>query len=204
MASRYGVLPLSEVRDRMIDGAARLLASRGLEGTSFADVLALTGAPRGSLYHHFPGGKDELVAAAVDRAAALALASLDEKAGAPAIEVAAHFLAIWRAILTRSHLESGCAIVAATVAAQSPALLDRTAAAFRAWRARLAALLAEGGLPEVEAGRFALLLLSASEGAVVLSRAERDIEPFEQVAATLLDQLRAATSSSSIESTRSG
>jgi len=43
----------------MVAGAARLLAEKGMEGTSFAEVLAATGAPRGSTYHHFPGGKTE-------------------------------------------------------------------------------------------------------------------------------------------------
>jgi TetR/AcrR family transcriptional repressor of lmrAB and yxaGH operons len=53
-----------DVRDRMIDGAIRLLAQRGLQATSFSEVLELTGAPRGSVYHHFPEGKDQLVSAA--------------------------------------------------------------------------------------------------------------------------------------------
>jgi AcrR family transcriptional regulator len=48
----------------MVNGAARLLAQKGLQGASFAEVLELTGAPRGSVYHHFPHGKDEMVAAA--------------------------------------------------------------------------------------------------------------------------------------------
>ena len=56
-----------EVRKGMVEGAMALLARRGLHATSFSEVLAATGAPRGSLYHHFPGGKDQLVAEAVDR-----------------------------------------------------------------------------------------------------------------------------------------
>ena len=59
---------LREVREVMVAGAARLLAVRGLEGTSFAEVLAATGAPRGSTYHPFPGGKRELVSDAVEHA----------------------------------------------------------------------------------------------------------------------------------------
>jgi len=55
---RLGVAK-GDVRARMVAGAARLLAEKGMEGTSFAEVLAATGAPRGSTYHHFPGGKTE-------------------------------------------------------------------------------------------------------------------------------------------------
>ena len=55
----------SDARRKMIESAAILLATRGLEGTSFSDVLERSGAPRGSIYHHFPEGKDELVDAAI-------------------------------------------------------------------------------------------------------------------------------------------
>ena len=50
----------SDARDRMIQSAALLFRERGIEGTAFADVLQRSGAPRGSVYHHFPGGKQQL------------------------------------------------------------------------------------------------------------------------------------------------
>ena len=70
-----------DTRARMVAGAARLLAQRGLQETSFSEVLELTGAPRGSIYHHFPLGKDQLVASAVDLAGAHAIALIDRSAG---------------------------------------------------------------------------------------------------------------------------
>jgi TetR/AcrR family transcriptional repressor of lmrAB and yxaGH operons len=177
----------------MVQGAIQLLARRGLQAASFSEVLELSGAPRGSIYHHFPGGKEELAAEAVDLSAVHAVALLDRVAGAPAVEVAEFFLGAWRTLLTRAGFEVGCALVAVTVTTDSAELLDRTAAAFRAWRHRLAELLAEGGLPADRAQQFAALLLAASEGAVVLSRAERSLEPFETVAAQLLDHVRQAS-----------
>lgn len=183
----------ADVRSRMVDGAIRLLATRGLAGTSFSEVLEATGAPRGSIYHHFPGGKDELIAAAVDRSAENAIALLDQRAGEPAERVAELFLDAWRLLLTRSGFEAGCALVAVTVDADSDALRERTAAAFLLWRSHLAALLARGGVPVEQADGQATLLLAAAEGAVVLSRATQDIAPFEAVAGSLLEQLRAAT-----------
>ena len=66
----------------MIAGAMKLLARRGLQATSFSEVLELTGAPRGSIYHHFPDGKDQLVAAAIALAGERALQPLEEIAGA--------------------------------------------------------------------------------------------------------------------------
>lgn len=55
-----------DVRARMVESAVELLARRGLLATSFSEVLERSGAPRGSVYHHFPGGKDELVGSALD------------------------------------------------------------------------------------------------------------------------------------------
>src|SRR5258706_16218094 len=119
-----------DVRDRMIDGAIRLLSQQGLQATSFGEVLELTGAPRGSVYHHFPGGKDQLVGAAVDRAGARALQTLDGKQGVSAEELTAVFLALWRELLVRSDCGAGCAVLAVTVATDSQKLLQNAGAVF--------------------------------------------------------------------------
>lgn len=183
----------SDVRDRMIEGTIRLLAMRGLQATSFAEVLALTGAPRGSVYHHFPAGKDQLVSAAIDRAGARAMQAAQALAGKPeasAEELTALFLGLWRAVLVRSQLRAGCAVLAVTVATDSQDLLQHAGTVFRAWRGQLAELFEERGLAAREAAQFAATLVAASEGAVVLSRAEQSLEPFELVADYLLEQVR--------------
>jgi AcrR family transcriptional regulator len=183
-----------DVRDRMIEGTIRLLAMRGLQATSFAEVLELTGAPRGSVYHHFPAGKDQLVSAAIDRAGAHALEALDGKPEASAEELTALFLGLWRAVLVRSQLRAGCAVLAVTVATDSQELLQHAGTVFRAWRGQLAELFEERGLAAREAAQFAATLVAASEGAVALSRAEQSLEPFELVADYLLDQIRKLSS----------
>lgn len=180
-----------EVRKKMIEGATQLLARHGLQSTSFAEVLEHTGAPRGSVYHHFPDGKDQMVGAAVDLAGDFLVALLDKRAGATAVAVTEHFLAIWRGVLAQSKCASGCAVLAVAVATDSPDLLNRAAAVFRLWRARLAAMLEQGGLARKDAARFATVLVAAAEGAVVMSRAEQDMEPFETVARQLVAQVRA-------------
>ncbi len=175
----------NDIRQRMVEQAVKLLAMKGLQGASFSEVLEASGAPRGSLYHHFPGGKDELVLAALDMAGGRALSFLDTLQGKPAGEIARAFLGLWRTILQISNLNAGCAVVAVTVAAGSPALLDGAADIFRAWREHLGRHLAEGGIPPEQAPAIAALLISASEGAVILARAERGFEPFDLVAAEL-------------------
>jgi TetR/AcrR family transcriptional repressor of lmrAB and yxaGH operons len=174
----------------MVASAADLLARRGLQATSFSEILERSGAPRGSVYHHFPGGKDQLIGAALDLAGDRAIELLDMRAGATAEELTAWFLHIWREVLVRSNLEAGCAVLAVTVAADSPELLDHAARVFRAWRLRLAALLEQGGHKREDAARFAATLVASCEGGVALSRAEQSLEPFDLVAEQLLEQVR--------------
>ena len=176
----------SDARRRMIESAVTLLATRGLQGMSFSDVLERSGAPRGSIYHHFPEGKDALVDAAIELTGERALSVLEAVRGSPPSEVTGFFLDLWREILVRSDFRAGCAVLAVTVATDSPDLLGHAAAIFRAWRARLAELYQLGGLAADTAARLATTVIAASEGAVVISRAERSLEPFEQVAAQLL------------------
>lgn len=165
-----------------------MLAQHGLQATSFSEVLELTGAPRGSVYHHFPDGKDQLVGAAVDLAGARAIGYLDGLTGTTVAETTDAFLGLWREVLTRSELSAGCAVLAVTVATDSPALLDRAAAVFREWRGRLTKLFVEAGLASADAAGFAATLVAGSEGAVVMSRAEQSLEAFDLVAAQLRAQ----------------
>jgi TetR/AcrR family transcriptional regulator, lmrAB and yxaGH operons repressor len=182
-----------EVRGRMVAGAAQLLAQRGLQATSFSEVLELTGAPRGSVYHHFPEGKDQLVTAALDLVGARLLEAVDAQAGASAVDVTKAFLQVWRTVLERSKLSAGCAVLAVTVATDSDELLEHAAGVFGAWRSRLAELLQAGGLTTREARRFATTLVASAEGAVVLSRADQSMEPFELVSEQVLHQVRQMT-----------
>jgi TetR/AcrR family transcriptional regulator, lmrAB and yxaGH operons repressor len=183
------------VRERMVASAVNLLARRGLQATSFSEVLDHSGAPRGSVYHHFPEGKDQMIGSALDAAGGRAIELLNQKAGAPAEEVADWFLHIWREVLIRGKFEAGCAVLAVAVAAESPELLDQTARVFRTWRRRLAELLEQGGLQAADAARFAAALVASSEGAVVLARAEQSLEPFDLVAEQLIEQVRALSGS---------
>jgi TetR/AcrR family transcriptional regulator, lmrAB and yxaGH operons repressor len=182
---------MSAVRDRMVAGAVKLLAQRGLQATSFSSVLAETSAPRGSIYHHFPGGKEELVAAAIEATQAHALHLIDQDMGGSAVEVTESFLAAWRALLTYTDFAAGCALVAVTVAAETEGLRLRAAEAFSAWQEKLAGALQAGGLTVATAAPTATLLLAATEGAVVICRAAHDIGPFEVVAAQLIEHVRA-------------
>src|SRR5580765_847385 len=182
------------VRQQMVDTAAVLLAKHGLQATSFAEVLKASGAPRGSLYHHLPGGKDELVLAALGAAGDRAATVLDGLAGQPADLVAERFIGLWRAVLTRSDLTAGCSLLAVTVAADSEPLLDRAGEIFAAWTERVGELLAAGGVPAEQSTALATSLIAACEGGVVLARAARSMAPYEAVAGVQLALVRSAMS----------
>jgi len=169
---------VKDVRPRMVNGAARLLAQKGLQGASFAEVLELTGAPRGSVYHHFPNGKDEMVTAALDAVSEATLKRLGELERTP-VAITGGFLAV----------------VAVSVAATGD-LLDHAGAVFSRWTGHLAGLLTEAGVAPAEAADFATLLISASEGAVIMSRAQRSREPFDRVSRLLTAESRRIASPS--------
>jgi TetR/AcrR family transcriptional repressor of lmrAB and yxaGH operons len=168
-------------RERMVSSAVVLLAKQGFQGASLSRVLADSDAPRGSIYHHFPEGKDQLVAAAVEAAGERAVQVLDALSGRGPAEIVDGFMAIWRSILERSGFTAGCSVLAVTVSADSPELVERAGQVFRSWQARLAELLAAAGLADADADAFATMLIAASEGAVVLARAQQDFSPFDAV-----------------------
>jgi len=169
------------VRERMIGSAIVLLAQHGYQGTSFSTVLDRSQTPRGSIYHHFPGGKDQLIAAAIERAGDHAVAVLDAMEGGSALDVVDGFVAIWRSVLERSGFTAGCSVLAVTVSADSTELLTSAGKVFSTWAGRIATLLHSAGVDETRAHSFATVLIAATEGAVVLCRAERSLDPLAKV-----------------------
>src|SRR3954471_9264405 len=107
-------------KQKMIESAALLMRERGVEATSFSDVLEHSAAPRGSIYHHFPGGKAQLIEEATRSAGAF----ISER-GRAARETGDPLRAldgiyeVWRRVLSESSFAAGCPIVAATIDAGS-------------------------------------------------------------------------------------
>lgn len=177
-------------RERMVEGAIELLATKGVNGSSVNQVLEFTNTPRGSVYHHFPGGRNELLSAALSLAAQRHDDWVTEHAGASPESVVAGFLAFWRRVLLDSGLQSGCPVLAVTVAAPDGELFEHAGHVFRASLTRLADLLKRTGLSAESAQDLATFLVAAAEGGVVLARAQRSLDAFEVVAANLLAHTR--------------
>jgi AcrR family transcriptional regulator len=179
-------------RAAMIDGAVELMRERGVAATSFADVLARSGAPRGSIYHHFPGGKTQLVETATGAAATRLTTGIDEiLAGSDTIGALRAMVDIWRRGLVSSGYEKGCPIVAAALGTERGARVI-AGRSFDSWCALLATKLAGEGLPEVRARSIALLIVSALEGALVIAQAQETAAPLDSVVDELELLCRAA------------
>ena len=177
-------------RQRMVRSAALLMRERGVQATSFADVLAHSGAPRGSIYHHFPEGKSQLIEEAtrwsgrfVAEFEAAALGEDDPVAG---LRAAIEF---WRAVLVESDFRAGCPIAAVTVEGDElPRARAAAAQAFQSWIDPYAKTLERRGVPRARARSLATLTVTAIEGALLLARAQRSLAPLDRVA----EELRAA------------
>ncbi|MFE4713566.1 MULTISPECIES: TetR/AcrR family transcriptional regulator [Paenibacillus] len=182
-------------RELMIEGAIQLLGQRGVHATSFSEIMKATGAPRGSIYHHFPEGKDQLVKEAIDLAGKRAISYLSTFEGQPAEIVAEKFISLWRMLLSHSNFEMGCSVLAVTVGSDSSDLLDEAATVFHQWGDRLTAMLSAGGLDLGKAKGLASVLIASCEGAVAISKAQKSFDTFDTVAEQLLIMVKSASSS---------
>lgn len=167
-------------RSALLRAAQDLLRQRGFRAMAVADVLALSGAPRGSLYHHFPEGKVALAAAAVEASGAAVRRHLLRLAARhPTPE--AFFRAYGEALgdwMAGSHFRDGCplATVMLETASEEPRLQAAGQAAFLSWRAVFAELfVAAGDAPAVAEAR-ALRCLAMVEGALLLARVQQSPE----------------------------
>ncbi|ULN38325.1 TetR/AcrR family transcriptional regulator [Mycolicibacterium smegmatis] len=189
---------MASPRERMVRSAAVLIRERGAHPTAIADVLAHSGAPRGSAYHYFPGGRTQLLCEAIDYANDHVTARLDRATDTFALldDMVARF----RDQLLASDFRAGCPVVAVAVEAGDPekadsadAVRERAGAAFQRWIARITARLCDDGVPVERAEELATLITTSVEGAVLVARTTRDVKPLELVHRQLRERLTAAT-----------
>jgi AcrR family transcriptional regulator len=178
-------------RERMVLSAAQLVRIHGVGATGMRDVVAHAEAPRGSLQHYFPGGKDQLIAEAVAWAggyAARRVARIADKLEDPTPgKLFEAMAAQWRDEFTAQGYDAGCPLVAtvADAAATSDDLREAVGKAFDGWQRPVASTLEEYGVPVGRSASLAVLMLSALEGAIVLARAHQDVAPLDTVVAEL-------------------
>lgn len=169
----------------MVLGAADLIGRTGVAATSFGAVLEHSGASRGSIYHHFPGGKSQLVVEAVEFAGNYLYERMESVSGSVGDTIAG-IGDIWRQFLLVNDYEWSCPVLAAgTARTVEPDAADVAAAVFARWRELIAQRLVDEGITADRAPALATLMISAIEGAVGVCRSTRSVEPLDQVVAEL-------------------
>jgi TetR/AcrR family transcriptional regulator, lmrAB and yxaGH operons repressor len=179
----------------MIAATTRLLQERGYHGTSLRDILAESGAPRGSLYFHFPGGKEEIAVEATRRhnreAVDLLTASL-ESADEAATGLQAYFNALADYVDASGH-RIGCAVAAIVLdAAGGSEALDAVCRdAIAEWHRVITAALERDGVTPERARALATFTIAAEEGAFVMARSAKSAEPLRTAGREIAAAVRA-------------
>lgn len=194
-------------RDKMIAGAADLMSRRGVNATSMRDVVRHTATPRGSISHHFPDGKRQLIAEAVTFAGKQVSIPLEKAMNDRGVIGGLEaFIASWRRQLEATGFEAGCPVLAVAVdryvgeasdrddeTAQQH-LLDLADGVFADWRQIMRAALLREGLAAERSERLATLVVASIEGTVAMCRASRSADPLDHVQQELETVLTAALS----------
>lgn len=182
--------PRSDSREKIVEAARTLFRKQGYHGSPLGDIIALSGAPRGSVYFLFPGGKEEISVAAVDVSAQtipalIAAARAESRDLAEWIETV---IATFAAELTESGFTDGCPIttVALETVPTSRALHESCRNAYGAWLTAIEDVLRASGIPKKTVPALATTMLAGLEGALVLCRIEQSIDPLNDVAGQLI------------------
>jgi TetR/AcrR family transcriptional regulator, lmrAB and yxaGH operons repressor len=187
-----GALP--KHRAAIVEAAARLFRRQGYAATGVHDIATLAQAPKGSLYHYFPGGKDEIAEAAVRFAGARVATTLQQLADetASAADLVRRYGTMLQGWMAQSGFRDGCPITT-TLLETAPQLDGPTAAgreSFADWCEIIAAALVRDGVGKAEAKRLSTLVISALEGSMILTRVQGDGQAIRDVTETLAKMLR--------------
>lgn len=185
----------ASTRERILRAAVRLFQSRGYASVGVNDILEAAQAPKGSLYHHFPGGKEQLAIAALEWLSGeverwLTTGLREGRSGADMIETLAAGMASW---LERSGWREGCIVAALAheAAPDIPAIHVAVRAAYGRWRAILRGAFIAEGRDEAAAEALADLAIAVAEGGLILARADGSAAPLMRAAKLAADLARA-------------
>jgi TetR/AcrR family transcriptional repressor of lmrAB and yxaGH operons len=175
----------SKHRGKIIRAAALLFRRVGYTAAGMNDIVALSGAPKGSVYHYFPGGKEQLAQEALRYAGGLVTQTLTDLAqnSDSAAEMLGNYAVMLAHWLSASNFQDGCPVTTTLLetAGSIPSLSYLGRETFSAWQAIIAAKLVQDGLSEKRASTLASFALSSLEGALVLARVEQNVKPIEIV-----------------------
>jgi TetR/AcrR family transcriptional regulator, lmrAB and yxaGH operons repressor len=170
-------------RTNMLISAAEVMRERGAAGVTIDEVLTRSGAPRGSVYYHFPDGRNQIVAEALRYAGDAITADIDDAVGRGAKALVREFVKFWERALADSDFNAGCPVVAAATgcADGEVRLAAEAGRIFAHWRTALSRAFVADGFLEPDADSLAVMSIAALEGAVVLCRSTRSADPLRKV-----------------------
>ena len=171
-------------RDRIVRSAAALVRERGVHGVGLREIVAHAGGPRGSLQRYFPGGKTQLITEALNLAGAEVLDATESGllTAATLADAIDAIFAPWRNVLLESNFTMGCPLAATVIdASGDDRLREEARALLDQWRDSVHAALVKFGANKSTAADDASVLLSALEGALILSRAHQNTQPLDTV-----------------------
>lgn len=168
----------------MLVSAAEVMRERGAAGVTIDEVLARSGAPRGSVYYHFPEGRNQILTEALQYAGEALTEVIDDTAGKGGMYLVRKFVDFWEELLVASDFTAGCPVVAAAIgsAEAEPQLTTVAGNIFCRWRDALAGAFISDGFDEPCAASLAITCIASLEGAVVLCRSTRTVDPLRTVA----------------------
>jgi TetR/AcrR family transcriptional repressor of lmrAB and yxaGH operons len=171
-----------DTRKKMLVSAAEVMRQRGAAGVTIDEVLARSGAPRGSVYYHFPEGRNQILTEALRYSGESITAMIDDAAGWGAKALLREFVEFWERLLTEGDFTAGCPVVAAAIGCDGdPKLSAEAGAILGRWSAALTRAFVNDGFEDACAASLAMMSISALEGAVVLARSTRSTDPLRQV-----------------------
>ncbi len=171
----------------MLVAAAEVLRERGAAGVTIDEVLARSGAPRGSVYHHFPEGRSQILREALEYAGYAITTAIDEAACENAGVLLRRYVQLWEDALLTSDYTAGCPVLAAAIGSgeDEQQLTAVAGEIFSRWREASKQAYLREGFDAADASALADTTLSAMEGAVVLCRSVRSLQPLHDVAAQM-------------------
>jgi len=171
-------------KEKTILAAAKLLRRHGYSGTALSDILAAAGSPRGSLYFHFPNGKEQIAVAALTHAADAVRQGIAgaAKTSKSADEFLIRIARGMGADLERSDFREGCPIAptALEISGASETLTAAARAAFQSWEQEIATGLQSFRFNAERAKLLATAALCQLEGALLLARTYQSLEPLQR------------------------
>lgn len=174
-------------RTAMLVSAAELLRERGAAGVTIDAVLARSGCPRGSVYHHFPEGRSQILREALQFAGAEITTIIERFPSGDGTALLRRFVALWRGALIASDYAAGSPMLAAAMGSgpDEQQLISVATDIFNRWQEAAMRAFLQEGFSRSDATALAHTVISAMEGSVALCRSMRSIEPLDNVAAQM-------------------